>query len=175
MISLPGSYFIGKHTYETKCWAPPPFPNAGADMFLCYTFSTNLDGSHTGTGTGMWSVVFGGGAIASPTDSSTNINGLMADTNLVTWTVTEGPCVLIDTVLIFVTVRTGVPVVGAHPIICIGDTAPLLGNVPPANVISNWAQPNALGQIDDSSASNTFISGLPLGSWPVFYTFQENN
>ncbi len=152
----------------------PPVPHAGTDQALCDTFSTNLDGSDPMWASGAWTVLSGTGTVANANDSATTINVLSSGSNLITWTTTNGNCELIDTLEIFVTIPSVLPDAGPDQSICLGDTAFISGNTPPAIGTGNWSLPSSLGSIDDPNALNTFIINFPLGVQPVVWLFTEN-
>lgn len=154
---------------------PIPQFSAGPTMSLCDTLSTNLVGTDPMGGTGIWQVIFGNGAVAIPNDPITTINVLSRDSNLVSWTVTQGNCVQIDTILIYVTIPSVLPQAGIDQNICLGDTILLNGNSPPLNGTGVWQLPISQGTIDNPTDSSTFATGFPLGQQPIVWFFTENS
>lgn len=69
-----------------------PVANAGPDQVLDYIFGTTLNADIPATGTGLWELVSGTGAIFNSGAPSTLVSGLSAGENVFSWTVTNGAC-----------------------------------------------------------------------------------
>jgi len=69
-----------------------PVANAGPDQVLDYILGTTLNADIPATGTGLWELVSGTGAIFNSGAPSTLVSGLSAGENVFSWTVTNGAC-----------------------------------------------------------------------------------
>ena len=70
---------------------PPSLAVAGNDQTLCANL-VNLNANTPSIGVGTWSIITGGGIIASPNNAATQITNLAAGVNTFAWTVTNGAC-----------------------------------------------------------------------------------
>lgn len=81
----------------------PPVPDAGIDQTLDYKFSTTLNATIKGYGSGVWSLVSGTCDFSDNTNPKTQVSNLSLGDNLLAWTVKEGSCPAVsDTVRIVV-------------------------------------------------------------------------
>ena len=163
---------ITTDTVNLNVTAVPALPFAGPDQSLCDTFSTNLTGSNPAPGTGVWTVVSGIGTVGNSTSPNTTINILSSGANLISWTVTTGPCIFSDTMEIMITQPSVLPDAGLDQDICVGDTAFIAGNSPVDNGL--WLLPNLQGNIDSPTDSMTFVTNLPVGVQPIVWRITEN-
>ncbi|MEX1003689.1 MAG: gliding motility-associated C-terminal domain-containing protein [Crocinitomicaceae bacterium] len=69
-----------------------PIANAGEDQELFFLYETQLQAVPANSGTGIWSIIQGGGNIADPTDSTSLITQLESGINLLEWSVANGSC-----------------------------------------------------------------------------------
>jgi hypothetical protein len=80
----------------------PSFANAGSNQNICNNAASIAANTAT-TGTGMWSVISGGGTIVDINDPTTGINNLSLGENILRWTISNGSCTSsFDEVSIFV-------------------------------------------------------------------------
>jgi gliding motility-associated-like protein len=70
---------------------PPTAANAGADIYTNLN-SITLDANSPLSGTGIWTLVSGGGTFSSPSDTAAVVSGLITGTNIFTWTISNGAC-----------------------------------------------------------------------------------
>lgn len=88
-----------------SCLPPPPPPtsNAGNDIVLCNTHTTNLQASLGNGETGYWTVVPGNTGTATPNDSPTATATFTGDTARFVWHVTNVTGTTTDTVIVSTT------------------------------------------------------------------------
>jgi hypothetical protein len=74
---------------------PPAVSNAGNDQRICNATSVVLKGNAISSvgATGTWSVASGSGQISNLHDSATIVTGISAGDLVLTWTITDSPCV----------------------------------------------------------------------------------
>ncbi len=68
---------------------------AGSDQQICGD-NTTINALNPAPGIGMWSVYTGGGLIADPANYQTSVSNLIAGSNILHWTVTNGACETYD-------------------------------------------------------------------------------
>ncbi|MGQ1890308.1 PKD domain-containing protein [Thermophagus sp. OGC60D27] len=77
----------------------PSEPFAGGDIEVCEP-NHDLRALTPEYGSGLWSIIEGGGYIADVTDPSTEIKNLVPGVTKLKWTVSQGQCTLSDTIVI---------------------------------------------------------------------------
>jgi len=90
-------------TQNIQVYRQPTSSNAGPDQtFGTYvTTSTTLAGNSPTIGTGAWSVISGPGTVTAPSNPNSTITGLVpGTTTTVRWTITNGPCISADQMVI---------------------------------------------------------------------------
>ncbi|MBK7886119.1 MAG: tandem-95 repeat protein [Bacteroidetes bacterium] len=146
----------------------PVNANAGNNIQVCTaTGQGTLNGNNPAPGTGVWTAL-NGGVITSPNSSTTTVTGLSSAGfyNFV-WTITNGPCITRDTMVIIVRA----PVIanaGPDQQLCNATTATLTGNSA-APGVGLWTTTGAAIIATPSSASTT-VSGLLSGVNTFIYT-----
>lgn len=146
----------------------PVTANAGANIQVCTsTGQGTLNGNNPAPGTGLWTAL-NGGVITSPTSSTTTVTGLStAGFYNFVWTITSGPCVSRDTMVIIVRA----PVIanaGSDQQLCNATTATLSGNNP-APGTALWTTTGA-AIISTPAAATTTVSNLSKGLNTFIYT-----
>lgn len=134
---------------------------AGIAQNFCDTFATTLAASDPGIGTGQWGLVQGSGLFSAPMDSNSNVGALSPGLNQLTWTITNGPCISIDTVDITVdTIRFADA--GPDQTLCNTTSTVLAGN---ATGISTglWSILNGSGTVTNPGNPISALSGLNVG------------
>ncbi|MFN5786034.1 MAG: beta strand repeat-containing protein, partial [Flavobacteriia bacterium] len=75
--------------------------NAGSDQTQCGNGSFTLAGNAPTSGTGLWSITSGTASISSPSSPTSAVTGVPAGTSAtLRWTVTDGPCLIFDEVIL---------------------------------------------------------------------------
>lgn len=151
--------------------------NAGADQQLCSTNpSTTLAGnSIVFPGTGVWTVVQGTATFADATNPTTTVSGLSIGTNILQWTIDNGPCanaITSDQVTITVFNNAQNPAnAGADFTACTSQGAvTFTGNSFSAPATALWEIVSGTGTITTPTAATTTVSGLGVGSNTLSYT-----
>ena len=119
-------------------------------------------------GTGLWSILSGAGTFAVPTAFATDITGLNIGTNLLQWTVTNGPCS--DSATLAITAFAPLTA-DAGPDTSICDEVYTMQGTSPSSGSGEWSSIFGGGSIGDVNTPNTLVSAIPAGvssfSWQV--------
>ena len=151
--------------------------NAGPDQELCSTnpSTTLAANSVIFPGTGSWSIVQGTAVFASATNPTTAVSGLSIGTNILRWTINNGPCnpsSTFDDVTIVVFNNAQLPAnAGADFSACTSQGPLTLTGTPftfPAT--GQWALVSGSGTIATPNASTTLVSNLGVGTNIFSYT-----
>lgn len=154
----------------------PPLASAMPDLDLpCDQDSALLSANGPGFGSGLWALLSGGGTFANASSPNTTITGLAYGSTLLRWTISSGNSCpgSSDSLLLF---RFAPPVAAAGPAqtLC-GSSTSAAANDPTllqATASGLWSQvigPSTVA-FGDSSAFNTTISNLQLGSYALLWT-----
>ncbi|MEM7105388.1 MAG: hypothetical protein AAF502_19785 [Bacteroidota bacterium] len=89
-------------TQQITVYSLPSAANAGPDQLAIPATSTTLAANSPAIGNGVWSIVSGiNGVINDPTSPTSTFSGVLGNTYILRWTVSNGPCsVTIDEVTI---------------------------------------------------------------------------
>jgi hypothetical protein len=140
-----------------------PSGNAGPDQSLCDIYSATLQGSVSSGGSGVWTVISGGGTIASATNPASGITNLAVGNNVFRWTVSNGGCTgVFDEVTILVSQATSAADAGPDQNIGTHSTT-LNGNIPSVGS-GTWILVSGGGFISDPQQNNTPVGGLYTGA-----------
>lgn len=165
-----------------------PIANAGDDQEICLPqTSVTLDGSdYIFPATGTWTFLQGSGTITNANDPGTTVTNLAVGTNILVWTVDNGPCasgVTTDQVEIRVyDVNAPLADAGADQSLCEPNTTTnMAAQIPTAPGYGTWSilagAPTVT--IVDPSDPNTEVSGLSVGEtillWTVYNGPCDNN
>ncbi|CAN5402667.1 hypothetical protein BH11BAC2_BH11BAC2_06610 [soil metagenome] len=135
--------------------------NAGIDQSICQGSTVTLSGNNPNPATGLWTTS-STAIIASPSNATTNVSGLTnAGTYTFIWTVTNGACILKDTVRVVVDSSITANA-GPDQSFCTTSTASLSGNAF-APGIGLWS---SLGTatLTSTNTSNTTANNLVYGN-----------
>ncbi|WP_035846386.1 beta strand repeat-containing protein, partial [Crocinitomix catalasitica] len=145
--------------------AEPSTADAGPDQTVCEDPGTaTLAGNNPLVGTGVWTVVAGGGTVTVPGDFNSGVTGLSAGVNTFRWTVSNGVCTdSFDEVTITMDEAPSTADAGADQEICDAPgTATLAGNDPAVGT-GTWTLVSGTGTITDVSAFNSGVTALGIG------------
>jgi hypothetical protein len=121
----------------------PTTSNAGSTQTVC-AFTATLAGNTPTVGTGLWTLVSGGGAISSPSSPNSVVNGLSPGTNVFQWTISNGTCPpSTSTVAIIRDLSPTISTAGTTSNICT-STITLNGNTPTTGT-GNWSLVSGAG------------------------------
>jgi len=149
-----------------------PPANAGPDQQLCTPVtSTNLQGSAViFPAVGTWTLVSGGGTIATPNDPNTLVTGLPIGENIFRWTLANGPCENdggFDQVSIFVFDENNVDAnAGPDQDLCTANTTStnLAGSPVTFPARGTWTRVSGTGTIANPNDPNTLVLDLAIGT-----------
>jgi gliding motility-associated-like protein len=139
---------------------PAPTPNAGPDAVVCdnrYALNANVPV----IGAGLWSTT-SGAVIDDLSDPHTTVGNLNPGPNLFRWTISNGPCVSVDEVIITSDLQPAPALAGIDQSFCNNGSATLHANVPNNNGNGTWtvASGNAsFNDIHNATATASSISG----------------
>jgi len=146
--------------------------NAGLDQQVCQGSIVALSGNNPLPATGLWSTN-SSAIIASPSSSNTTVSGMTnAGVYVFVWTVTNGACVLRDSVRITIDSAV-VSNAGPDQNLCAVTTSTLAGNSP-APGTGLWT---SLGTatIANASSANSAVSNLVVGNNLFVWTITNGN
>ena len=115
---------------------PAPAPNAGPDEVIC-SDTYILQGNTPVIGTGIWSTP-GVAIITDPTDPYSGVQNLAPGPNLFRWTITNGPCISVDEVIITRDLQPSSANAGTDQFFCNRDNTVLSANAPTNNGTGTW-------------------------------------
>ncbi|MCX6181429.1 MAG: glycosyl hydrolase [Bacteroidetes bacterium] len=142
--------------------APISVADAGDDQIICAS-QTALNADPALIGKGIWSLQKGGGTISDSLDPASQITGLLPDTNIFVWTISQAPCPLsVSTVNIIVDENPTKANAGNDQIICTTSTqlnanTPLIGK-------GKWTIISGNGEIINPDDAKSLIEKLTTGS-----------
>ncbi|RLD61640.1 MAG: hypothetical protein DRJ05_02150, partial [Bacteroidetes bacterium] len=153
--------------------ADPIIADAGNDLEICGD-STRLVGNDPSPGTGLWTQISGnaGDTIRTPSNNITDLINLQSGTYKFTWTITNGACVTIDTVSVFVTYPPGSIADAGPDIVVCNDNSATMAAVDPAVGTGLWtilSGPNT-PDIVDPSLNTTAVNNLVTGDYKFLWT-----
>jgi gliding motility-associated-like protein len=140
----------------------PSTASAGINQTLCASAGT-LSALPPSVGTGSWSVLNGGGSLASAVTASTSVSNLTVGVNVFEWTVINGICPSSSATVSIQ--RDALPTTanaGSNQTIC-ATTFTLNGNIPVVGT-GSWSVLNGTASIQSSFSSSTSVSGLSAGN-----------
>ena len=157
-----------------------PAANAGADQQLCSTNASTTLAANTPVfpGSGVWTVVQGTATFANASSPNTTVSGLGLGTNILQWTINNGPCVpnsTSDQVSIVVYNNAQLPAnAGSDFSICSTQASiTLTGNTVTAPATGAWTLISGTGVIATPNASTTTVTGLSVGTNTFRYTINN--
>lgn len=146
--------------------------NAGIDQQVCQGSTASLSGNLPTPGTGLWTTT-SSATITSPSNPSTTITGLnTAGTFSFVWTVTNGACILRDTVRIIVDAAIASNA-GPDQNLCASTTATLAGNAA-APGTGLWTTTGS-ASITTPSSANSGVTNLQNGNNIFIWTITNNS
>jgi gliding motility-associated-like protein len=147
---------------------PAPTPNAGNDTVICDN-EFRLRGNTPVIGTGVWSTT-SGALIDNPNDPHSMVHNLNAGPNLFRWTISNGPCVAVDEVIITGDLQPGPANAGIDQSFCNNTTTNLLANNPTNNGTGTWTVGSGNGVFNDIHSYFATVSSLDGGMNKLAWT-----
>ena len=123
-------------------------------------------------GSGMWSIVKGGGIMENLYSGTTSVADLAPDENIFRWTVTDGQCTEYDEVRVVNNKPTNA-YAGVDKSVCADNTV-LEGNIPLQGA-GRWSIISGSGVFEDETINNTSISEMTRGTNILRWTITKAN
>jgi gliding motility-associated-like protein len=141
---------------------PPTQANAGIDDSICGT-NTNLAGNLPISGSGVWSLVSGAGAITTPSIPTSGVTNLGFGLNLFEWRITNTCGTTADTVIIISETQTIQAICGPDTTFC-GPNGTIYGNDYELGS-GLWTLTSPQGTISITSPTDSIsgVTGLTVG------------
>jgi gliding motility-associated-like protein len=162
-------------TIDIEFYNIPTPVNAGSDSSIC-GLSTNLNALVPNIGNGVWSQISGSsnsvfGSLNSPNTSFSSID---YGTYTLVWTVTNGACILSDTISVSFEENP------AQATIITNDTTICTRNIQisalaPSAGIGYWSIISGNATISDSLSNTTIISNLSVGNNTFIWTISNGS
>ena len=145
--------------------------SAGTNQHICEG-NTTLNGSNPFPGTGVWTVIEGGGIFANKSLRNTDVTNLPdLTTSKFRWTVNKDGCTDYDDVLIY---NEGVTAhAGADQILCINNTTITASDPYPASGV--WQLTNGGGTVTNPDSPQTIVTNLAAGQSTLVWTVTYNS
>ena len=150
---------------------PTPPADAGADRTVCSDTIT-IYGSNPVIGNGIWSTT-GNAVIDDSTNPVIHVSNLDPGPNLFRWTLTNGPCMSVDEVIITRDLQPGPAVAGPDQSFCDDSSAALHANTPTNNGNGSWTIIQGSGTFSDPGSANTNITSLSSGENRLVWTIES--
>ncbi len=153
--------------------ATPTVSSAGPNQTICAT-TTTLAGNTATTGSGLWTLVSGGGTITNPALATSGVTGLATGTDVFQWTITNAPCpATTSQVTITVGAPTTVANAGTNQTVC-GTNATLAGNIAVVGT-GAWTLVSGNGNINSPASPNSNVTLLGTGANVFQWTITSAN
>ncbi len=139
-------------------YANPTTADAGIPQSLCGITATNLNGNIPVTGTGVWSIVLPnfGGTVITPTNPTSQFNGLNGKSYTLKWKISNGTCTSSSNTTVNFTLLPDAPTASPAQTLCTGAVvSDIVASTPTGTV--NWFA-NATGGVA-LPGTTTLVSG----------------
>jgi gliding motility-associated-like protein len=147
---------------------PAPAPDAGPDTAICDDEYT-LHGNTPVIGTGSWATT-GGAIIDDPGNPVTQVHNLSPGPNLFRWTITNGPCVSVDEIIITRDLQPDQASAGTNQAFCDNNSASLHANTPTNNGTGTWSVLTGNATFSNIHNPSAIASNLSGGSNTLVWT-----
>jgi len=145
----------------TRYQTPPP-ANAGPDFELCETSVLAISANQPSAGSGMWTIVSGGGTIDNPGWFAAGISNLPYGETILRWTITNGDCAQTSDEMKIIRHPTPVAAAGANQTLCETDSTTMAATAAVTGT-GTWTLVSGAGNILEPNNPNTVITGLGYG------------
>ena len=139
-------------------YANPTAADAGIPQSLCGITSANLSGNIPVIGAGVWSIVLPnfGGTVITPTNPTSQFNGLNGKSYTLKWKISNGTCTSSSNTNVNFTLLPDAPVASPNQTLCTGAIVSDLVASAPSGTVYWFASPTGGSAIPGSTA---LISG----------------
>ncbi len=150
---------------------PAPVPDAGPDAVVCAdTFRMN--GNTPVIGNGIWSTT-GDAVIDDPSDPHTTVRNLASGPNLFRWTMTNGPCISVDEVIITSDLQPAPASAGVNQSFCDLSTALLHASSPNNDGNGTWSVADGIASLSDIHDPQAVAADLGAGMNKLVWTIRS--
>jgi hypothetical protein len=145
----------------------PPTPAfAGPDIAMCDS-AINLNGNTPTIGSGLWTVLTGGGTLVTPSNPNTPLNAVPIGTSTFAWTISNGSCPpSIDTLVVLRNNRPNAPTITGNLNVCEGSQTLLTASSTATIPNYRWWDAPSGGNLLASTAS---FSTPPITATTTYY------
>ncbi len=150
---------------------PSPPSDAGPDRSICADTVT-LDGNMPNIGVGSWTTT-GGALIDDPSDPKSFVRNLDPGPNLFRWTLSHGPCLSIDEVIITMDQQPAPAAAGANLLFCDVSATILAANNPTSNGQGTWDMVTGSADFSDIHYSHATLTNLSRGTNTLVWTIES--
>ncbi len=141
----------------------PVTANAGPNQTICISSpTTTLAGNTPTAGVGTWSVLVGAATIVNPNSPTSAVTSLGSGTNILQWTVANGPCM--NSSIVYITVNNLATIASAGPSQTTCATSATLNGNTPAVGTGLWTLVSGSGAITSPGSPVSGVTGLGGGT-----------
>jgi gliding motility-associated-like protein len=146
-----------------------PAANAGPAQSLCLPATSTTLAANTATApaVGTWSVVSGTASFANVNSPTTAVTGLSQGTNILRWTINNGPCGAPTSSTVSVLVYSNTQAAanaGPNQQLCApGNSTTLAANAATSPAVGTWTVTSGTGTFANANSPTTTVSGLGIG------------
>ncbi len=152
---------------------PAPTPQAGPDEVICAD-EYNLQGNTPVVGVGQWSTT-SGAVISNPADPLSHVTNLAPGPNLFRWTMTNGPCVAVDEVIITSDLPPAAASAGIDQAFCANTSTVLHAQAPTNNGRGTWTVASGSAVFSDIHNPTATVTSLAGGISELVWTVRSPN
>ena len=152
--------------------SPTPASAGIDDTLSCGVITTTLNGNPALIGTGAWNIISGsGGSLTNASFESSGLNGIAGQTYVLTWTITNGPCISVDTVNILFPAQPTVANAGSdQTLLCGNITATLAANAPVTGSGTWTIISGTGGSVNPVNSGSGILTGIPNETYVLVWT-----
>ncbi|MCC6768202.1 MAG: gliding motility-associated C-terminal domain-containing protein, partial [Bacteroidia bacterium] len=154
------------HSYT----APTP-ASAGADASIC-NLPLVLQGNTPISGSGLWTIVSGGGSLSNPGQPNAGVSNMNAGQLVLRWTISNGACPPSFDEVVYSVYNQPFASAGQNTLIC-SSTINMSGNAV-AGANGNWSFVSGSGNIQSPGNPQTFVSNLAQGANTLVWTLNNS-
>jgi len=152
---------------------PPDSAVAGEDLIVCDSVA-QLNANLPVTGSGVWSIVSGGGTLSDATNPASSITALDTGITILRWTISNGVCpVQSDEVSITRNTAPDSASAGNDLSIC-SDTAQLNAEIPTLGT-GVWSIESGTATLENSADANSNVSNIAVGTVVLRWTISNGD